>query len=337
MTDLVEAEQRHPSVERGVLLALGRDRSGQLLEPSHERRLVVAVELPEEQLAQEVEQIGVEVRSVLERAVDGTVHELAIGIRWFDAGSHIAAVRRCVHAHLGHDVTQLVPGEVAPAAVAFAHSHEHGHHSLEVGVERIAQRLAASGHARVCIARFIARDSRVALNEALDPGRVDEHACDHREEVVAGRAVDGPAVGCRFGRAKDLLDGDPRVGGDRPQPREVALRVAQSVDVVHAQPVDLAVAHEFSRQSMGVVEDRRAFGAERDERVDVEEAAVVEFVGRRLPTGEAMMLALENRVEPIDVLVDLVEHDARPRSLGARPPPTARRRCPATAVRRARR
>src|ERR1700704_2447543 len=79
--------------------------------------------------------------------------------------------------------------------------------------------------------------------------------------------------------------------------------------MIHAQAVDLAVAHELIRQSMGVVEDGWAFGTQRNQRVDVEEPAVVELLRRRLPTGEAMMLAVENRVESIDVVIDLVEHE----------------------------
>jgi hypothetical protein len=62
--------------------ALGRDRSGQLLEPRRERRLVVADEVSEEQLAQEVQQVGIEIGPALQRALDRAVHEPKHGERY---------------------------------------------------------------------------------------------------------------------------------------------------------------------------------------------------------------------------------------------------------------
>jgi len=137
----------------------------------------------------------------------------------------------------------------------------------------------------------------VAPREALvDPAqppaaaRVDEEPGDVVEEVVAGRAGDLPVGRQRFVEREDLLrehvDRPPIAGlaaGETLQVFEVARGIEQAVGVVDTHAPHEAVRDQLLQQGVDGVEDDGVFDTDAGKRVDVEEAPVVDLVGRGAP------------------------------------------------------
>src|SRR2546429_5062808 len=70
--------------------------------------------------------------------------------------------------------------------------------------------------------------------------------------------------------------------------------------MIDAHAVHLAARHELEEQAMSGLEDRRLFHAQRGQLVDVEEAAIVDVVGRHAPRREAKDLRREQLVQRIE-------------------------------------
>ncbi len=139
------------------------------------------------------------------------------------------------------------------------------------------------------------------------PGRLcvaaQEQPAGQGRELVAGGAVHGPAVGELLVRLQDLLDHDPGLGRRLPEPAGVGLGVEQTVRVVDAQALDLALFNPLQRERMGRVEDLGALYPKSGQRVDVEETPVVEVLTGGTPVREAVVLPLQEGVELVVVLV----------------------------------
>ena len=72
--------------------------------------------------------------------------------------------------------------------------------------------------------------------------------------------------------------------------------------MVDAQPVERAVRDPAEDERVRLGEDLRVLLAQRDQLVDVEEAPVVDLLGRAPPEGEPVVLPLV----PVDPIVPLV-------------------------------
>ena len=70
--------------------------------------------------------------------------------------------------------------------------------------------------------------------------------------------------------------------------------------MIDADRVDLAVANQLPEEPMGRVEHLLVLDAQSRERVDVEEAPVVDLVRRRPPVRQAVGLRLEQLVQPVE-------------------------------------
>ena len=125
--------------------------------------------------------------------------------------------------------------------------------------------------------------------------------------VVPGRSIDGPRRQVLVG-GEDLLDADPRAWREGSEPGAVAGRVGHAVDVIDAQAVDQAVPDQLTDDAVGGVEDLGVLGPQGDQRVDIQEAAVVELVGRDLPAGEAVGLRVEEGVQRDGIVRQPGEH-----------------------------
>jgi hypothetical protein len=75
--------------------------------------------------------------------------------------------------------------------------------------------------------------------------------------------------------------------------------IAHSVRMVDAQAVDGAVVEPSQHEVVRVEEDALDLDAQAHQGVHVEEAPVAEVARRRLPEGDAVVLALEERVEQV--------------------------------------
>ena len=92
---------------------------------------------------------------------------------------------------------------------------------------------------------------------------------------------------------EDLLDDDPGPARGRVQPLEVGLRVGEAVGMVDPEAVDHAAAMEVEQHRVRGVEDVCELDADRDQRVDVEEAPVVQDLVLLAPRRERVVLSGE--------------------------------------------
>ena len=118
-----------------------------------------------------------------------------------------------------------------------------------------------------------------------------ENFLDHHVErrgAVALRLADQPA------KALEVLDG-----------------IAQAVDVVEPQPLQLAFRDQPPDQAMDRLERAGVLDAQSRKRIDIEEAAVVDVAGSEPPVAEPVVLAFEQMVQRQRRRGDPVRRDRR--------------------------
>ena len=105
--------------------------------------------------------------------------------------------------------------------------------------------------------------------------------------------------------AEDLLDEDVEAGPDlRLQRPNIILRIGEAVDMVDPQPLDPVGPHQFEDERMGPFENGGLLDAHPRQRVDVEEAAVVDVARRDAPVRQPVALQLEDAVERVEAFRD---------------------------------
>ena len=85
---------------------------------------------------------------------------------------------------------------------------------------------------------------------------------------------------------------------DQPaQALKILRGVAQAVDVVEPQALQLVLRYQFLDQDMDGVERAGILDAQAGKRVDVEEAAIIDVARRQPPVAEPVVLALEQAMQ----------------------------------------
>ena len=139
----------------------------------------------------------------------------------------------------------------------------------------------------------------------------------------------------------------------RPQAREIAGRITQSVGMVDPKPIDQPALDPVQDQAVHVVEDRRILDPQPDQVVDVEEAPIAEVAESGTPRRQPVVLFGQQRSSRsasalIAVISASGSDDARigaavrgssgnrrsPCSTSSLPPSRARRIPPASRTRR---
>ena len=297
--DLVERGEPRPLVEGAVLDALGHHHAGGLLEaPGGLAPLVV-----EHGLEQVVRRR--ELGSARAGRGEGLVEVVAalgeVGAVDREAGEELAdRVRDGVVVGLLGD-----PGDLAGDP-------------QDLGVEdAVGDRALVGPHHPVPV-HALAAEPVLERRQRRLPGRVGEDAVDECEGVVPRGAGGGPAVEQLLARLEDLLDEHVGTAGEGGEVVEVALGVAQAVGVVDAQPVDEPLVEPPLDLDVRLGEDLGVLDADRGERVDGEEPAVVEPVVGRAPVDQLVVLLLQRgragrEREALVVVADLALLDARSR------------------------
>ncbi len=142
---------------------------------------------------------------------------------------------------------------------------------------------------------------------------IDEQRVHLAHEAVAGLAVDGPRVGQSLVRREDLLDDDVRRAPARVRRRSPALRrrrpaAARNTARDRARPSGWSMRRQSALPCARNASARRCVAPNTSSRsarkrckvVDVEEAAVVDVVGRDPPEREPVGLPADQRVEDIE-------------------------------------
>ncbi|OUD82784.1 hypothetical protein CMMCAS02_07640 [Clavibacter michiganensis subsp. michiganensis] len=273
--DLVERDEARVAVERRVLDALGHDHAARLLEALGDRRGRVG------QLRHERVDGGDQVGAARARGLGGLLEVM-------QPAGQVAAVDGEGREELGERVGGVRRGVLDEALEAEDLAAED---PVRDAALRAADHVGPAGE----LALRQAAQRRLEVVELDLAVGVDEHAVDLGERVVPGGAGGRPVGGEGLAGLEDLLDEHVRAARDPREVVEVPLGVEQAVRVVDAEPVGEALAEPARDLPVRLLEDARQLDADARERVDREEAAVVELGVGAAPVDQLVGLALVHR------------------------------------------
>ncbi len=288
--DLVARHQAVPPIERGVLDALGHHRAGDLLEPDGQvpgRHRVVGCLRGEQHLPQRLHGRGVGIRAA-GCAGHRRLQPLDGGRGALATGPHVGAI----------DVHRDEQGPQGRLQVG-------GLTSWQDQGGGAQQPPGLRGKQRVDDQLLGVRDDgrKPGLAADLFPGRRhglggaggDQRLLQRRVCLIAGGAGALPVLRQPLGALQDLLHPDRGAGPTLPgEPAQILLGVGQPVGMVHPEPVDDAPVVQVQQQPVGLFEDVGLLHPDRDQRVHLEEAAVVQGGVGLAPGGEHVVLPPEH-------------------------------------------
>ena len=141
---------------------------------------------------------------------------------------------------------------VGGAGIAARDRREQSREALHVRCEQRAEDERLAAHRDLVEAELGAADAQEGAVGALDlvaPGGIDEERVELRQEFVARGAGDRPVGAQPLASGENLLDEDRELGARAHladggiEALEVVARIAQPIDVINAEPVELAVLH----------------------------------------------------------------------------------------------
>ena len=214
----------------------------------------------------------------------------------------VGAVHRKSRDELHDPFGELRARERSRARIGARDRREEARETLHVRGERAPQdeRLGAHGDlVEVEVGVANVEEGAVALLDLATTGGIDEDGVELREKFVAGGAGHGPPGAEPLAPGENLFDEHRDLGARQHlldggiQAIEIVARVSQAIDVVDAQAVELTVLHPLDDAPVRRAEDGGILHAQRDELVDVEEAAVVDLVRGPSPEDERVDLRAE--------------------------------------------
>ena len=305
-TDIDTRQEAAIAIEGGVLAGLCRQGYRELAEfpqrrapPPARRRVAVAQDLADQPGQAAVGRMGVG-----RRPGDGVVERPGL------AGL-IGAVAAKADKHAAQHSAQRGHAVVAMRGIGLQQQRDGAAERFERGAEIALQQLAA------CLS--LDRRKVPAVTADLAPECVERRLSrrgveEQRHlvhEIVSARAVRAPAARQLLAGRENLLDdeiGRPRAGLRRAlrieageaaaQAPAIGFGIGQAVDMVDAETVDDALAIEAQQRLVRRLEDVGILDAQPGELADVEEAAPVDHVVGGAPPGQAIVLALQQGVEP---------------------------------------
>ena len=141
--------------------------------------------------------------------------------------------------------------------------------------------------------------------ERLQAAAVGQHMGDCIHPLVAGGAVNAGKRRQLFVFAENFLDhhieglaaAAMRVADQPAQALKILDGIAQAIDVVEPQPLQLSFRDQPFDQPMNRLEGACVLDAQARQRIDVEEAPVVDVAGSKPPMTKLVMLAFEQVVQ----------------------------------------
>src|SRR5215469_15024016 len=112
------------------------------------------------------------------------------------------------------------------------------------------------------------------------------------QEVVTGGALNRPVSPQELAWLENLLADDPCTGSEMAKARKVLNGIAQTIGVVHSDPVKNAFTQPSEDTRMCFLEDVRPLNPKSNQRVDVEKATIAEFLVSGTPVSESIMLEI---------------------------------------------
>ena len=219
---------------------------------------------------------------------------------------------RAVHAeggdHLAQRVAQLAAGVVALTAVALADVGQQPGQALDLGGQLLAHDLVLGRVHDLAIALLQPGEARVARAQGRRAALVDEQLGHPVQELVAGGPGHRPRRRQLLVPLQDLLHHDVGARRGVAQPVQVALAGRRRPSTWSMRsPSTVPSATRLEDEAVGVGEHRLVLHPQPDQRLDVEEPAVGELLGRRAPVGQPVVLPAQQGVEGVGVAVERVD------------------------------
>ena len=141
--------------------------------------------------------------------------------------------------------------------------------------------------------------------ERLEAVAVDQHLRDRVHPLIAGGAVDAAEARQLFVLAENFLDHHVerlgsvalRVADQAAQALEILRGIAQAVDVIEPQALQLSVRDQSFDQAMDGIEGAGILDPQSGQRIDVEKAPIVDVAGSQPPMAELVVLALQQMMQ----------------------------------------
>ena len=277
-------------------------------------RFVIEIfrETEEQNVAQEIEDRFLQRRVAPFRRDDGALDDGAILLAHRLAGRDVSAIDREAGDRFAHRAGQRVEGEIAEPAIRFREPVEHVAEHVDVVREREPHDQPFLRVNQMAEMHRVADETLERFRDRLLRGAVDQNIREQLREFVAGRAMDRPIFPERFVPGQDFLHQEinraailrkrnAEHGGAAPlQLLEILLRQIEAVRVIDPHAGHRAGADQLEQQFMRRVEHLRQFHPDRGEIVHVEEAPVVDLLGRDAPEGETIRLIVQELIERIE-------------------------------------
>src|ERR1700682_2578922 len=153
--------------------------------------------------------------------------------------------------------------------------------------------------------RLLVADLPPNLVERLEAVAIDQRLRDRIHPLIAGGAVNAAKRTQLFMLAENLLDHHVEgfwraalcLADQAAQALKVLRGIAQAVDMVETQALELSLRDQCFDEAMDGVERAGILDPQSSQRVDVEEATVIDIAGSQPPVAELVMLAFEQGMQ----------------------------------------
>src|SRR6185312_11326088 len=196
---------------------------------------------------------------------------------------------------------------IAIVAIVLADIEEERGEAIDIAAEELAenQGLRFARHDAE-IGRRV-RKRPVELSHGGFTSRVNEEAAREIQEVVPRSSRDVPARMQSFIWGENFFGDDPEIRNRLMEAFEVLSGVTESIRMIDTKTVDLSTLQPFEYEPVGIGKYTVPARANANQGIDIEKAAVDQFALRCAPSREPVILAAENSIQRLDIVIGFFE------------------------------
>ncbi len=166
----------------------------------------------DQQVAQELEQRRLDVRTLLHRCAHGRLDVTPVRVgHLFRVGLYVGPVDREPRDQLANRIGELMARVVAMPPMALADLQQEIRQTIHVAPENLAEHEEFLVAHDMDVVACLARELAIELRQWLAGVGIDEESRHSIQEVVSRRAFDRPGLAQRLAWLEDLLGHDPGV------------------------------------------------------------------------------------------------------------------------------
>src|ERR1700735_1021722 len=307
----VERKKGAVNIENGVFQALGDNRTRELL-PAHDEcqarfpllRKQVPRILEKEHIAHKIQARCFEAQVSTSRGVDGAANmKLCFGGHFHAA--NIGSINGETCRGFDESLRKLHSREVARIAISLSQDAELAAQVSHLGGEQ-------SGHDKfflliqqLFVAKLVSQKSAISLFDRPTSAWMNKQPVDGIQIFIACRSCDGPFPGKLFGSREYFFHNHVEAvsllllgaGGAFLQTLQIAQRVAETVDVIDAQPGDDPSLNQLQNHSMDSFKHNRILDAHAQQIRNSEKAPIVHSFVNVLPVRQYIHLFGQQAVQ----------------------------------------